>query len=572
MPIRAHRSFADDSFGSVAVIFGISALVLVGAVGLGIDTYRVQNTQAGLKRVADATCRQISNASTVNYPTSGDVVALAKRYASGELGSNSATAGAAVSLTDAGSNYALVLTQSVRSTFGAALGYRGSDLAIRAQCGKTATTQYQCTSGAYIYAANNVAGQTLAMTKLTALSQAANPSQFIVTYANLDASNATQIVSRSVISADYLIPAATAAATTVFVHDVNKDGSLPQFCEDALPYTPSSGGSSSSSSSGGSTPSTAYCSASAYVRAARTETMSNSSYSGTVSMSPTPSAGLSSLTLTTTVLNGSKSGPYTVKFNVSQGFAASASVTQVTGAGGAVYTASDEQAYLFNVAAGKFGTMMTDVVGAGWKLVYVKSHTDAVWEDLNGACNDISSPIALDLIGLGRIETTGVSTAVDAIRPRVGRTVALRTPDGPTRIEWLIGNGQGFLVDDRDGRAETDMSSARLFGPTATTSDGFETLAKRDHSGSGVLSGRDLEGLAVWIDDGDGVVQRGEIKSLSALGITAIDANWKKVVGSDGHMKMQSQAIRNGAPIMIEDIWLATARDAQIAAATEAGK
>ena len=272
------------------------------------------------------------------------------------------------------------------------------------------------------------------------------------------------------------------------------------------------------------------------------------------------------------MLNGAKSGPYTVKFNVSQGFAASASVTQVTGSGAAVYTTSDEQAYLFNVAAGKFGTMMTDVVGAGWKLVYVKSHTDAVWEDLNGACNDISSPIALDLIGLGRIETTGVSTAVDAIRPTVGRTITLRTPDGQTRIEWLIGNGQGFLVDDRDGRAETDMSYTRLFGPTDTTSDGFETLAKLDHSGSGVLAGRDLEGLAVWIDDGDGVVQHGEIKTLSELGITAIDANWKKVVGNDGHMKMQSQAIRNGAPIMIEDIWLATARDAQIAAATEAGK
>ena len=176
MPRRAHRFFTDDCCGSVAVIFGISALVLVGAVGLGIDTYRVQNTQAGLKRVADATCRQISSASTVNYPTSGDVVAMAKRYASGELGSNSATSGAAVSLMDAGSNYALVLSQSVRSTFGAALGYHGSDLAIRAQCGKTSTTQYQCTSGAYIYAANNVAGQTLAMTKLAALSQASSPS------------------------------------------------------------------------------------------------------------------------------------------------------------------------------------------------------------------------------------------------------------------------------------------------------------------------------------------------------------------------------------------------------------
>ncbi|WP_020493720.1 TadE/TadG family type IV pilus assembly protein [Methylosinus sp. LW4] len=566
----APRSFADDSFGSVAIIFGISALALVGAVGLGIDTYRVQNTQAGLKRVADATCRQISSASTVNYPTSTDVVAMAQRYATGELGSNSSTSSASVSLTDAGSTYSLALTQTVRSTFGAALGYRGSDLAVRAQCPKTSTTQYQCTSGSYIYAANNVAGQTLTMSKLAALSQASSPTQYVVSYASLDASNATQLLSRNVISADYLIPATTATATTVFVHDVNKDGSMPQFCEDALPYTASSSSSSSNSSSSSS--SSAYCSASAYVRSARTETMSNSSYSGTVSLSPSPSAGLSTLTLTTTVLNGAKSGPYTVTFNVSKGFAASASVTQVTGAGSAVYTTTDEQAYLFNVAAGKFGTMMTDVVGAGWKLVYVKSHTDAVWEDLNGACNDISSPIALDLIGLGRIETTGVSTAIDAIRPTVGRTVSLRTPDGPTRVEWLTGNGQGFLVDNRDGRAETDMSSARLFGPTDTTSDGFETLAKLDHSGSGVLTGRDLDGLAVWIDDGDGIVQHGEIETLAALGVTAIDANWKKTIDADGHMKMQSHAIRNGAPIMIEDIWLATARDARIAAATEAGE
>jgi Flp pilus assembly protein TadG len=547
--------FVGDSSGSVGVIFGITAIVLAGAVGLGVDTYRVQNTEAGLIRVADATCREISSASMVNYKTSSDVVAMATRYATGELNSNSVTREASVSVVDNGSNYSVVLGKNVKSTFGAVVGYKGSNLSIQNQCGKKSTTSYQCTKTSYIYAANNVAGQTLTKSKLSSLSQASNPSQFVVTFANLDASNATNVLSKTVISGDYVIPATTAADTTVFVHDINSDGSLPQFCEDALPYSPANNASSSSTTT---TTTTAYCSASPYVHAARTETMSSSKYDETVSLSPSPATSPPTFSLNTSVLNGSNSGPYNVTFNVSKGFAASDSTVSVTGANGRVFSTSVEQAYLFNAAAGKFGSLMTNVVGAGWKLVYVKSHTDAVWEDLNGACQDISSPLAVDLIGLGRIETTGASTAVDAVRPEVGRTVLFETQDGPTKIEWLTGNGQGFLVDNRDGRADVDMSYSRLFGPTDSTSDGFETLAKLDHSGTGVLSGRDLGGLAVWIDDGDGVVQQGEIEPLAKLGITAIDTRWEKVIDGAGNMKMQSHAIRDGKGILVEDIWLKT--------------
>jgi hypothetical protein len=555
---KSSKFFGQNASGSVAIIFGLSAVALVGAVGLGVDIYRIQNTQTGLLRVADAMCAQISSASTINYKSSSDVLAMANRYAEGELNSNSATSGATVNAVDTGTSYSIGISKNVPSTFAAVVGFKGANANAQTQCSKaTTTTPYACTKPSYIYASNNVAGKTLTISDLSKLSQASGATKFVVSSAKLDASNATTLLSRSVISSDYTIPATTSADTTVFVHDVNVDGSLPQFCEDALVYSSSTSTSSSSTST--TTSSAAYCSASSYLRSARTETMSNSKFDETVSLSPTTGMpNITTFTLNTPLMNGATSGPYSVPFNVSKGFAPSGSTVNVTGVNGRIFNVSVEEAYLFSVAAGKFGSMMTNVVGAGWKLVYVKSHTDAVWEDLNGACNDISSPLAIDLVGLGRIETTGESTAVDAVRHKVGRTVVFKTPEGPTKIEWLTGNGQGFLVDNRDGHAEADMNFGRLFGPTDSTSDGFETLAKWDHSGSGLVSGRDLDGLAVWIDNGDAVAQQGEIVPLKKLGVTAIATNWNKVIDRDGSMKMQSYALRDGKPLLVEDIWLAT--------------
>lgn len=64
------------------------------------------------------------------------------------------------------------------------------------------------------------------------------------------------------------------------------------------------------------------------------------------------------------------------------------------------------------------------------------------------------SPVALDLNGSGAIETTGVSTAKQRVAgTTVGQSVAFDINDdgAKEKIEWLSGNGDGLLVDDRDG-------------------------------------------------------------------------------------------------------------------------
>jgi tetratricopeptide (TPR) repeat protein len=53
--------------------------------------------------------------------------------------------------------------------------------------------------------------------------------------------------------------------------------------------------------------------------------------------------------------------------------------------------------------------------------------------------------------------------------------------------------------------------------------NGYEALRALDGNGDGVLSGKELAGLAVWIDaNGNGVCEPGEVKALAELGIVAI--------------------------------------------------
>ena len=53
--------------------------------------------------------------------------------------------------------------------------------------------------------------------------------------------------------------------------------------------------------------------------------------------------------------------------------------------------------------------------------------------------------------------------------------------------------------------------------------NGYEALALLDSNRDGKLSGKELKDLALWFDQNrDGVSQPGEVKSLSALGVTAL--------------------------------------------------
>lgn len=100
------------------------------------------------------------------------------------------------------------------------------------------------------------------------------------------------------------------------------------------------------------------------------------------------------------------------------------------------------------------------------------------------------------------------------------------------------------------------MSGRRFFGNLEGHDDGYQMLRELDTSGTGVLAGRDLDGLALWFDNGNAVVEPGELKSLAEIGITSVDARaeWKTL--DDGRVVLRSSAVMNGKSIMTEDIFV----------------
>lgn len=175
---------------------------------------------------------------------------------------------------------------------------------------------------------------------------------------------------------------------------------------------------------------------------------------------------------------------------------------------------------------------------------------------------DGGDPLAFDLNGDGRIGVTGASTA--QIRKgdyKRGRTVEFDLDgDGiKDRTEWMAGGGDGLLIDNRDGKAATDMNGKRLFGDEGGTfKDGIAKLKHHDLNNDGKISGDELKGLEMWIDNGDAKVQAGEIKTLAELGIKEISVERNVVKNANGEELMRSTATReDGSKIMTEDVWFA---------------
>ncbi len=175
------------------------------------------------------------------------------------------------------------------------------------------------------------------------------------------------------------------------------------------------------------------------------------------------------------------------------------------------------------------------------------------------------SPVAADLNGDGGIGTTGDSTAKNRLPGSdVNATVDfdLDGDGSKERIEWLSGDGDGMLVDNSDGRAATDMDGNRLFGDLGGQfKDGYEKLALRDADGDGQLTGKELEGLEFWVDDGDAQVQAGEMQSLAEHGVTSLDTNGRIVQNDRGEDLIQSSAgTVHGNDMLTEDVWFGVQR------------
>lgn len=164
-------------------------------------------------------------------------------------------------------------------------------------------------------------------------------------------------------------------------------------------------------------------------------------------------------------------------------------------------------------------------------------------------------PLAFDLNRDGQIGVTGQSGAQYRIDDEVGRTVTFDLDgDGRTeQIEWMAGDGDGLLVDTTqingnqiDGRA--------LFGDEGGRyAHGLEKLTAHDDNADGSITGDELDGLAMWVDDGDGVLEDGELKSLEEVGIYEVSTDLNLVENDRGETLMRSTA--NEGQMMTEDVW-----------------
>jgi hypothetical protein len=177
------------------------------------------------------------------------------------------------------------------------------------------------------------------------------------------------------------------------------------------------------------------------------------------------------------------------------------------------------------------------------------------------------SPVMLDLNGRGAIGTTGTSTAKVRMDRPSGRTVNFDLAGsghaGP--IEWSNGDGAGFLVNDRDGgatqaaRTNGRIDGSRLFGDQGGQfASGYDKLALLDTNHDGQLTGGELAGLTVWVDNGDALVQPGELQSLAALGITEIDVSHHAESNARGESLDRAGFTQNGERKLSEDVWFAS--------------
>jgi hypothetical protein len=89
---------------------------------------------------------------------------------------------------------------------------------------------------------------------------------------------------------------------------------------------------------------------------------------------------------------------------------------------------------------------------------------------------------------------------------------------------WVTRDAGWLVFDPRDTRSIT--STSQMFGAVSfgmSWEDGYQALGALDDNGDGSLTGKELEGLAIWQDsNGSGACDPGEMKKLAAWDIVSI--------------------------------------------------
>ena len=123
------------------------------------------------------------------------------------------------------------------------------------------------------------------------------------------------------------------------------------------------------------------------------------------------------------------------------------------------------------------------------------------------------------------------ATLSDLIDPQAQVWFDADGSGSPRRWSWIRPRA-GWLVFDRSGQGRIS-SALQWFGSVTFWlfwSNGYEPLRSLDDNGDGRLTGRELDGVAVWSDkNANGVSERGEVRSAASLGITALSCSYVRL-------------------------------------------
>jgi hypothetical protein len=176
-------------------------------------------------------------------------------------------------------------------------------------------------------------------------------------------------------------------------------------------------------------------------------------------------------------------------------------------------------------------------------------------------------PIVVDLDGDGIIRVTGNTTSRQKDFRPLGRSVRFdMNGDGYEEVsEWLAhGNNDGILMFGERPTVGARPNGMSLFSTNGGIfSNGYDKLANFfGTDDGGEIQGDALEGIFLWVDDGNAIVDDGEIHSLADFGIVSLSVNLNEALKNASPSLLRSTAKRaDGTVLVTEDVWFKTIDD-----------
>lgn len=166
----------------------------------------------------------------------------------------------------------------------------------------------------------------------------------------------------------------------------------------------------------------------------------------------------------------------------------------------------------------------------------------------NGSCASkwrkcsVGSPIALDLDMSGAVEHITGEFDFDLSGNGI--------PEELT--EWFAPT-EGILVDSTyPGFDDGTLIGWHLYGDLGGMyDDGFDKLAMHDFNGDGMVSGEELDGIAIWTDaNSNAVLDDGELSTLESHGVVSFSL-------SHDDDYISTATLEDGSEMVTQDLWFA---------------